>query len=80
VSIGTMPTFGEHMRQIEAHLVGFDGDLYGQTLYVELLDWIREQRKFAGAELLKAQMATDISRTSAAVTDEVTRPIALQCI
>jgi riboflavin kinase / FMN adenylyltransferase len=80
VSIGTMPTFGEHMRQIEAHLVGFDGDLYGQTLYIELLDWIREQRKFAGAELLKAQMARDISRTSAGVTDEVTRPIALQCI
>ena len=28
VSIGTMPTFGQHDRQIEAHLIGFSGDLY----------------------------------------------------
>ena len=44
VSIGTMPTFGENVRQIEAHLIGFDGDLYGVTLAIELVDWLREQR------------------------------------
>lgn len=80
VSIGTMPTFGQHARQIEAHLVGFDGDLYGQTLCVELLDWIREQRRFSSAELLKVQMARDISRASADVDRDAARPIALQCV
>jgi hypothetical protein len=32
VSIGDMPTFGGNVRQIEAHLLDFEGDLYGQSL------------------------------------------------
>ena len=36
VSIGTLPTFDDGRRQIEAHLIGFSGDLYGQTLQVEV--------------------------------------------
>jgi riboflavin kinase/FMN adenylyltransferase len=60
LSVGTMPTFGPNARQVEAHLVGFDGDLYGQTLRVEVLDWLREQRKFKGIDALKAQLAQDI--------------------
>ena len=44
LSIGTLPTFGEERRQVEAHLIGFDGDLYGRTLRVELIDWIRDQQ------------------------------------
>lgn len=61
VSIGTTPTFGEHDRQVEAHLEGFAGDLYGRRLRVELLDWVREQRKFGGVEALKVQMTKDLS-------------------
>jgi len=61
VSIGTMPTFGKNQRQVEAHLIGFEGDLYGRWLAVELTDWVREQRKFAGIESLKAQLARDIA-------------------
>jgi len=60
LSIGRMPTFGENARQIEAHLIGFDGDLYGKVLRVEVLDWLREQRKLPGIESLKAQLARDI--------------------
>lgn len=59
VSIGTMPTFGENQRQIEAHLIGFDGDLYEQVIAVELLDWVREQVKFNGIDRLKQQLARD---------------------
>ena len=61
VSIGTMPTFGENQRQVEAYLIGFDGDLYGQTIEVELVDWIREQWKFSSVDALKAQMRRDIA-------------------
>jgi riboflavin kinase/FMN adenylyltransferase len=60
LSIGTMPTFGENARQVEAHLVRFDGDLYGKSLRVDVLDWLREQRKFRGLDALKAQLAQDI--------------------
>jgi riboflavin kinase/FMN adenylyltransferase len=61
VSIGTMPTFGENQRQVEAHLIGFDGDVYGKVIEVELIDWIREQWKFAGLDALKAQLRRDIA-------------------
>ena len=60
LSIGTMPTFGDNRRQVEAHLLGFDGDLYGQPLRVEVTDWVRDQWKFNGVEPLKTQMARDI--------------------
>jgi riboflavin kinase/FMN adenylyltransferase len=60
LSIGRMPTFGENAPQIEAHLIGFDGDLYDRVLRVEVLDWLREQRKFPGIAQLKAQLARDI--------------------
>ena len=61
LSIGTMPTLGEGLRrQVEAHLLGFDGDLYGRTIRVEMVDWVRGQRKFNGIDALKAQMARDL--------------------
>lgn len=62
LSIGTMPTFGEkNRRQVEAHLIGFDGDLYGQHVQVEVTDWVREQRKYNGVEALKSAMARDLA-------------------
>jgi riboflavin kinase/FMN adenylyltransferase len=76
VSIGTLPTFGETARQIEAHLVGFDGDLYGRTLLLEMTDWLREQRKFSGVEELKRQLARDISATIQRHSQDPARPIA----
>jgi riboflavin kinase/FMN adenylyltransferase len=44
ISIGNAPTFGDAMRQIEVHLIDFSADLYGQTLTVEITDWLREHR------------------------------------
>jgi riboflavin kinase/FMN adenylyltransferase len=75
LSIGTMPTFGENARQIEAHLIGFDGDLYNSTLTVELLDWIREQRAYSGIEPLKSQIEKDILQVLAAQNRDFTQPI-----
>ena len=59
VSIGTRPAVGGIDRRIEAHLLDFDGDLYGRTLRVELIGWLREQRKFDGLEALIAQIRRD---------------------
>jgi len=76
LSIGRMPTFGENARQIEAHLIGFDGNLYGQSLRVEVLDWLREQRKLPGIEALKAQLAKDIRSSVERFDLPVGQPIA----
>jgi riboflavin kinase/FMN adenylyltransferase len=76
VSIGTMPTFGENVRQIEAHLIGFDGDLYGVTLAIELVDWLREQRAYFGVDPLKTQIHKDIALTVAVAARDLARPIA----
>ena len=76
VSIGTMPTFGDNVRQIEAHLVGFHGDLYGATLSVEIVDWIRPQRAYGGIEPLKLQIQKDIAQTAAEFGRDPSRPIA----
>jgi riboflavin kinase / FMN adenylyltransferase len=61
VSIGIAPTFGESRRQVEAHLIGFEGDLYGRTIQLELIDWTRDQMRFIGVDALKSQLSRDIS-------------------
>ena len=75
VSIGTMPTFGENKRQIEAHLLGFEGDLYDQSLELELVDFLRDQRKFASLEQLKLQLRQDMLRVASQATADPTRPV-----
>jgi riboflavin kinase/FMN adenylyltransferase len=76
ISIGRLPTFGDDQLQIEAHLIGFTGDLYGQTLHVELIDWIREQQKFFGIDALKKQLAKDIDWSKSRSGLDATRAIA----
>ena len=77
LSVGTMPTFGNDLgRQVEAHLVGFDGDLYGRMLRVELLDWLRGQKKFTGVEALKARMNRDVAEAVARQSTDPARPVA----
>jgi riboflavin kinase/FMN adenylyltransferase len=65
VSIGTNPTFRDRQRSVEAHLIGFSGDLYGRTIRVELLDWLRDQWKYDGVEPLKKQLSRDLEETLA---------------
>ncbi len=76
VSIGTMPTFGENGRQVEAHLIDFDGDLYGKVIEVEIVDWIREQWKFAGVDALKSQLRRDIAAAGECAALQRCLPIA----
>lgn len=63
VSIGSAPTFVDARRQVEAHLIGFDGDLYGQNIDLELVDWLRGQRKYDGVDALLAQIKRDVAET-----------------
>jgi riboflavin kinase/FMN adenylyltransferase len=63
VNIGTRPTLknpAPHLR-VEAHLLDFTGDLYGQELEIVFEEKLREEKKFASLEELKAQIARDIA-------------------
>ena len=58
-NLGRRPTVGKLQENFEVHLFDFAGDLYGQTLRVALVDFIRPEMKFAGLDELKAQIAAD---------------------
>jgi riboflavin kinase/FMN adenylyltransferase len=60
VSIGRNPTFDGQNLQIEAHILDFDGDLYGHEITVEFTRYLRGQLKFESAEALIAQLHKDV--------------------
>lgn len=64
INIGRRPTFYQHAEHsiLEAHVLDFDGDLYGQKVEVEFVDFLRSERRFSGIDELKEQLAKDIAR------------------
>ena len=58
-SLGVRPTFDPPQELLEAHLFGFDGDLYGRKVEVALHEYIREEKKFDGIEPLITHMKED---------------------
>ncbi|MDU0371150.1 bifunctional riboflavin kinase/FAD synthetase [Hymenobacter endophyticus] len=60
LNIGVRPTVAGGLNQtVEAHLLGFEGNLYDQPLQVEFVARLRDERKFNGLDELKAQLALD---------------------
>jgi riboflavin kinase / FMN adenylyltransferase len=66
ISIGTNPHFGGTERRVEAHVLDFDGDLYGQRLVVELWQRLRDEAAFGSEAELVAAIDDDVRRTRAA--------------
>jgi riboflavin kinase/FMN adenylyltransferase len=64
VHIGPNPTYGENQLKVEAHLIGFRGDLYRSMLRVEFRQRIREVRRFENVEELREQLQRDIARAA----------------
>lgn len=58
-NLGCNPTFGMTEPRLEVHLIDFDGNLYGQTISVELGKKLRDQKQFANVEELKVQLTQD---------------------
>ena len=63
VNLGPNPTFGETQQKVEAHLIGFEGDLYGATLEIDFLKRLRGVVPFSSVDALKDQIHRDIERT-----------------
>lgn len=61
-SLGVRPTFDPPQELLEAHLFGFDGDLYRRKVEVALHAYIREEKKFDGIEPLIAHMREDAAQ------------------
>ncbi len=61
VNIGANPTFGDGELAIEAHVMGFSGDLYQKQLRIAYFKRLRGERKFDGPESLVAQIKKDVA-------------------
>lgn len=61
-NIGKRPTFGENKRTVEVYLIGFSGEIYGEDLRIELVERLRDEKRFSSAEELKAQIGQDVER------------------
>jgi riboflavin kinase / FMN adenylyltransferase len=62
-SIGVRPQFGAGgPRLVEVYLLDAQPDLYGQTLEVEFVSWLRAEERFESVEALVAQMHADVAR------------------
>ncbi len=58
-NIGIRPSVGGKEVLLETHVIGYNGDLYGRTLRVTLLERIRDEKRFASIGELKAQLQRD---------------------
>jgi riboflavin kinase/FMN adenylyltransferase len=63
VNVGVRPTFATGRGLlVEAHLIGFEGDIYGQTLRIAFLERMRGERAFESVDALVAQMNRDVAQ------------------
>ena len=69
ISIGHRPTFYDDAAPplVEAHLLDFDGDLYGERIVVKITEQLREQERFSSAEELIAQIDRDVGAVRRAI-------------
>ena len=70
VNVGTRPTFtdGRAKPSIEVHLIGYDGDLYGQSLTVRFVGRLRDEVKFESVDALVQQLRRDVEAAAAIVS------------
>ncbi len=60
VNVGVNPTFGGDTLRIEAHLMEFKGDLYGENIEIRFIDRIRHEKRFSSVEELTKQISCDV--------------------
>ena len=64
-NVGVAPTFeGQHRRQLEAHLLNFDDDLYGEVLQFDFYEHLRSEIKFPTVAALVAQIQSDCEQAA----------------
>jgi riboflavin kinase / FMN adenylyltransferase len=71
-NLGVRPTVDGARQRVEAHVLGFSGDLYGRPVRLQFTYRLRDEQRFPNLDALKAQIAADAAR-AAAVLDTVSR-------
>jgi riboflavin kinase/FMN adenylyltransferase len=71
VNIGDNPTFGDEEKNIEAHVMGFSGDLYQKRIRIAFIRRLRGEIKFESAEALAEQIRKDVERARQELSAEV---------
>ena len=69
-SIGTKPTFGDGDRTVEAFLLDFDRDIYGQELTLKFVERLRDELHFDSVQDLLTQMEIDVSQTRSILSSQ----------
>lgn len=64
-NVGTRPTFQGEATTVETHIIGFEGDLYGETLRVLFAKRLRDEIRFESGEALAYQISQDVERAKA---------------
>ncbi|MCA8988357.1 MAG: riboflavin biosynthesis protein RibF [Planctomycetaceae bacterium] len=67
VHIGGNPTFAEESTKVEVHVIGFQGDLYGRELSIDLTCHLRQVQRFSSVEALQEQLQKDIAAVMASL-------------
>jgi riboflavin kinase/FMN adenylyltransferase len=62
VNLGSRPTFDEHDRTVEVHILEFDLDLYDRRLEVDFVARLREVKRFSSVDELKLQIGRDVEK------------------
>jgi riboflavin kinase/FMN adenylyltransferase len=70
VNIGNNPTFGDEGKSIEAHVMGFSGDLYEKRVRLAFIRRLRGEIKFESAEALAEQIKKDVERARIEISAE----------
>ena len=78
VNIGTSPTFGSAVTSIEAHFLGFQGELVGKEIALFFISRLRDERKFDGPQQLVEQLHFDRQHTAELLDSPESRQIRYQ--
>jgi riboflavin kinase/FMN adenylyltransferase len=70
---GPRPTFEDGRRILEAHIFGFEGDLYGEWVRIEWVERLRDVERFGSVEQLRKQLEQDRTRAEAVLAGGRTR-------
>ena len=71
MNVGVAPTFDRHERRVEAYLLGYEGDLYGEVVDVAFVERLRPEKRFSGLDELKEQIARDVVEAQKVVNQGV---------
>ena len=63
ISIGTNPTFSGEERRVEAYVLDFEGDLYGEQVQLDFVERLRGQVQYSSADELVPAIAEDVKRS-----------------